>query len=125
MKLDNRSLYICNIVVFFILTAYSSYRRIVALVLLGIAIFIATPVQFLHTHSNSATSQSEHSNESKAIVKKLCTICSFEYETANDDAAVVSLPAKPFIYTSFFDSYQNTEDRYILNLSNKSPPAFL
>ncbi|HVX27689.1 MAG TPA: hypothetical protein VHB70_15160 [Parafilimonas sp.] len=118
------------------------YKKLTAVVLLLLQVFISTPVQFYHHHnystqnigSNNAknylplhlSSKFKNNSASQTIVTEICPICNHQYTAYYNDYffADVLFFNQPITahYVNYIDQYTST---FAENPSNKSPPLFI
>ncbi len=126
--------YICIIVSKDKLTTIKKYKQFIAILLMALYAFVATPVQLWHHHNyaNIAASGSSNKEETAAFSKSTgksaesnCKVCSHQYSTYND-GATVKFAAPLFIDKAkqgfYYTSIPSTP---LHNFSNKGPPALV
>lgn len=107
------------------------HNQFIAILMLVIYGFVATPVQLWHDHDNSDIENSFNNgkqnqlSESKSAggaVEKNCKICSHQY--SNHEAGAVVLFKVPFVMSSSDDCvyYNFLPASPIFDFSNKGPP---
>jgi hypothetical protein len=113
------------------LTNLKKYKQIIAVLLMALYAFVATPVQLWH-HHNYATASSSGTSDKKETasistssgksVDGNCQICSHQYSTYSDyDTVVFTAPL--FIATAkdgFY--YSSIPSSPLFNFANKGPP---
>jgi hypothetical protein len=126
--------YICNNVEIKELIATRTYRPSIALFLLALYAFIATPVQWWHHHAagqqqyavdgSKSSKPGLWAGKSLSISAEDCQVCAHKYSTSlNDHHRFVQLAIT--IYPSFETHRPSAyRDALRFDLSNKSPPAF-
>ncbi len=115
------------------MTSFHKYRDGLAVFMLLLYAFIATPVQFWHHHNNStgkapltfSKSAEQHPffSESGSLNDKDCPVCSHKYSAYNDD---VFFPEQNAIFLNVPDQAQyslNIIQSENFSLTNKGPPA--
>lgn len=125
--------YICIIVSKDKLTTIKTYKQFIAVLLMALYAFVATPVQLWHHHNyatvtSGASDKKETASFSKSTDKSVeanCKVCSHQYSTYNDGATVIfaaplfSDKAKQGFY------YTSVPSTPLHNFSNKGPPALV
>lgn len=113
------------------MTTNKKYKQFIAILLLALYAFVATPVQLWHHHNyaNIAASGSSDKKETASFSKSTgksaegnCKVCSHRYSTYNDGATVIF--AAPLFIDKAKQAFYNTSipSAPLHNFSNKGPP---
>lgn len=125
--------YICIIVSKDKLITIKKYKQFIAILLMALYAFVATPVQLWHHHNyaNPTASGSSDNKETASFSKSTsksaeanCQICSHQYSTYNDCTDVI-FAAPVFIDNPKEGFYYNSIPLApLFNFANKGPPAW-
>ena len=124
--------YICNNVSKQFLSTSTTYRQIVAAILMALYMFIATPVWLWHKHDypynlKSATGSEAKTGlskgDSQTYIEEVCGICSHKFSSYSDNLPVCCDAPKILEAEkkSFFSEEISIAPRS--HLPNKGPPA--
>ena len=110
------------------MTIFQPYKQIIAVILIAVYTFIATPVQIWHHHHHSKDLQVVNAKNTivfkntNSISETNCPICQHQYSIYNDDAIFISaFPVIEFLFEPE-SSTQQLSSFFVIAFSNKGPP---
>jgi hypothetical protein len=115
------------------MTGIRKYKTLIAVVLLMVYAFIATPVQLWHHHnykvstatekSSKQKAESTFSNTSQQATDTNCEICSHHYSIYSDITIIVFDSPSPIFKSNKGHYLFSIPSPTHFNFSNKGPPA--
>ncbi|WP_332732614.1 hypothetical protein [Flavihumibacter sp.] len=115
------------------LTTKKKYRQFIAIILMALYAFVATPVQFWHHHKDeqqSGVTRQAEKNDAESLSSSAgkslegnCETCSHKFSSYNEGATIIfAAPVfYPVLKAGFY--YSLVPSSPLFRLSNKGPPA--